>query len=127
MPLVQMSDYCEVLDKKIKDNVWKTANYKFVKETVDNKNVYSFEYKDTEDTKEEKVNIYKSYLIKSLRIIGAAILMKYYTNSHDNFELLSYYDKIYQLTIPMIIGYTFGKSVTPISLVYIALSRCVSL
>ncbi len=123
---LEVNKIVENMDNVENKEVWETLNFRFVKEKLDNKTVFSIKYKDTKDTKdtkEKKRNMYKYYFGKCSGIIGAAILMKYYTNSHDNFELLNYYDKIYKLSIPLIVGYNLGEYITPISLVYSVLFK----
>ena len=122
-----MSDY-ELLDKQTETKVtekWNTWNYKLIHETLNNKTISTIQYKDTEEPDEPKkpFNVYKYYLGKCSGVLGAAILMKYYTTSTMDFETLNYYNKIAQLSVPMLIGFNFGNYITPITLVYMAISK----
>lgn len=75
--------------------------------------------KSTEPTKPmEPVEQYYELYKKSVKMVGLMLTLQYAIQNQQDFSNLSFTNQVYNLLLPTVLGYSFGKNITYMSMLY---------
>ena len=66
----------------------------------------------------EPVEQYYQLYVKSVRMVGLMLTLQYAIQNQQDFSNLSFTNQVYSLLLPTILGYSFGKNITYMSMLY---------
>lgn len=85
----------------------------------DNKTKISLVRIDSEHTgPTEPIDQYYQLYEKSVKMIGLMLTLQYAIQNQQDFTNLSFTNQVYSLLLPTVLGYSFGKNITYMSMLY---------